>query len=233
VKLIRENFFWIRKAYLRAHSLFLGGAITQGPLGDRVALTFDDGPDARFTPRVLDILEKHAARATFFVLGERVGEFPALAKEVAARGHELAVHLYSHDREVARDDARFKAELTRTREAITATTGADPLFLRFPFAYLGRQKPRRILEEFGLHTVHWSFSSLDSSRDAGGILRRVEWALFPGAIVLLHDGVGGHSRRAKDRQATVAALPGVLEVCRKRGLAPVSLSELLSALVKR
>ena len=233
MKFIRENFFWVRKAYLRAHSLLLGGAITQGPMGEKVALTFDDGPDARFTPRLLDILDKHAARATFFVLGQRVGEFPDLAREIAARGHELAVHLYSHDRAVAKDDARFKAELTRTRDVVKTTTGADPRFLRFPFAYLGRQKPRRILEEFGLHTVHWSFSSEDSSRDAAGILRRVRDALFPGAIVLLHDGVGGHSRRARDRRATIAALPGILEVCRKRGLAPVGLSELLTEQVKR
>jgi len=233
MKFLRENLFWVRKAYLRAHSTLLKGAITQGPLGDKVALTFDDGPDARFTPQVLDILDKHEARATFFVLGERVEEFPDLAKEMVARGHELAVHLYTHDRAVAKDDARFKDELTRTRDAIKTTTGADPLFLRFPFAYLGRQKPSLILEEFGLYTVHWSFSSEDSKRDVPGILRRVKGALFPGAIVLLHDGVGGHSCYAKDRQATMAALPGVLEICRERGLAPVGLSDLLSALVKR
>jgi peptidoglycan/xylan/chitin deacetylase (PgdA/CDA1 family) len=228
MKLIRDNLFWIRKVYLQAHSILLGGAVTQGPLVNWVALTFDDGPDPRHTPQVLDILDTHQARATFFVIGERVEEFPDLAKEIATRGHELAVHLYSHDRAVARDDARFRTELTRTREAIKSATGAEPRYLRFPFAYLGHQKPSRITEEFGLQTVHWSFSSQDSRRDAQGILRRVRGALFPGAIVLLHDGIGGQSRYTKDRLATISALPGILTICRERGLLPVRLSDLLS-----
>ncbi len=216
-----------RRAWLWLYSHWLRGAIMHGPSEQKVALTFDDGPSDQWTPAILEILAKHDARATFFMVGEQIERYPDMAREVASQGHELAVHLFSHERSVADDDEAFRSELLKTRDLIQTTTGVQPLFLRFPFAYLGRQKPRRILSELGLHTVHWSFSSMDSRGDATRIQSRVEKTLFPGAIVLLHDGVGGHSKYSRSREATIHALPEVLKTCQGRSLAPVGLSEMM------
>jgi peptidoglycan/xylan/chitin deacetylase (PgdA/CDA1 family) len=222
-----NSFSFVNRSYLGLYSSWLGGAVTVGPADEKVALTFDDGPDDRWTPRILEILAEHRARATFFMLGAQIEKHPALAGAVASGGHELAVHLFSHDPRAADDDARFRSELVRTKELISGITGAPPLFLRFPFAYLGRQRPRRILDDLEMRTVHWSFSSMDSRLDAAGIEKRVARLLMPGAIVLLHDGVGAGSKHASSRQATVDALPGVLDLCRENGLAPTALSEML------
>jgi len=151
-----------------------------------------------------------------------------MAREVLDRGHEPGVHLFTHERAVADHDDLFRQQVEGSIEQIERATGARPRFLRFPFAYLGRQKPHRILAEFGLRTVHWSFSSMDSRRDAAGIARRVRRFIFPGAIVLLHDGVGGHSAHAKSRSETVRALPAVLDACAEMGLKPVSMSPMFS-----
>ncbi len=197
-----------------------------------MALTFDDGPSENWTPEILGILEKHGARATFFMIGEHVARFPDMAREVVVRGHEPGVHLFTHERAVADNDEIFRRQVVESIEQIEKATGARPRFLRFPFAYLGCQKPERILAEFGLRTVHWSFSSMDSRRDAAGIVRRVRRFLFPGAIVLLHDGVGGHSAHAKSRTETVRALPAVLDACAEMRLTPVSMSQMFSAGLK-
>jgi len=225
---LQELELWPRRAHLRLHGSWLRGAITRGPAVDQVALTFDDGPDERWTPEILVRLERQRARATFFMIGAHVAAAPELAREVVDRGHEAAVHLYSHDRAVVRDPARFRDEVRRTRDLIQSATGTAPRLLRFPFAALGRQRPRQIQREHGLTTVHWSFSSLDSRADAVRIRRRFRRVVFPGAIVLFHDGVGSGSQYATDRQATVEALPYVLADCRARQLAPVTLSTLLA-----
>jgi len=224
---IQELSLWPWRLYLPLLSLWNRGAITRGPAQDRVALTFDDGPDGRFTPAMLETLDRFQARATFFMLGAQIERAPDLAREVASRGHELAVHLFSHDRAAARDHARFREELLRTVALVQEAAGRPPRFLRLPFAYLGKQTPRRIRDDFGLRTAHWSFSLLDSRYAAARIEQRFRRAVFPGAIALLHDGVGPHSSHGRTRQPTLEALPGVIATCRERGLEPVTLSELL------
>ena len=211
------------------HAALLKGAVTQGPRVPKVAVTFDDGPDPSWTPLILDILDAHQAKATFFVLGDQLDAHRRLAEEVADRGHELASHLKSHDRAVADDDERFGREMRETADSIRAITGRLPRYMRFPFAYTGRQTPRAVREEFDITAVHWSFSGMDSRLDAGAVVRRVNRRLYPGAIVLLHDGVGKFSKYVKHRQATVDALPAVLARCREMALAPVTLSELMAA----
>ena len=224
---IQGNTLWPWQAYLPLLRLWHRGAITRLPAQDQVALTFDDGPDERFTPAILEILARHQARATFFMLGVQIEKAPELAREVARRGHELAVHLFSHERAVARDDRIFKEELRRTVALVREASGAAPRCLRMPFAYLGRQLPRRIQRDHGLQTVHWSFSSMDSRYDAARIAKRFRRTVFPGAIVLFHDGVGPGSSYASSRQATVDALSGVLGACHEQGLTPVTMSGLV------
>ncbi|MCP4196952.1 MAG: polysaccharide deacetylase family protein [Proteobacteria bacterium] len=215
------------RAYSKLHGFFRRGAITQGPMVSKVGLTFDDGPDRRWTPEICSILEKYDCRASFFMLGAQMEKAPELAREVVALGHEPCLHLFSHDRTVARDDRLFATELGSTMELIQHQTETKPRFLRFPFSYLGRQSPRAIEREYRIQTVHWSFSSLDSRLDPDRIVARVKRYLYPGSIILMHDGVGKHSKFTTNREATVAALPRILEACRENGLTPVPLSDLL------
>ncbi len=209
------------------HEAWLRGARTKGPEVPQVALTFDDGPDPRYTPQILSTLARHKAQATFFMLAGHVQAASTLAAEVVSAGHEAAMHLASHDRKVAKDDARTLEEIRRTREAIATATGAQAQLLRFPFGYLGRQSPALLLACHGVHTIHWSFSSMDSRLAPARIEARVRRFLFPGAIVLMHDGVAPGSRYAKDRLATIAALDGVLRACQERDLQVVSVSSLI------
>jgi len=217
----------LMRAYSQGHRLFLRGAITQGPSVNRVALTFDDGPHPEWTPRILDALEKASAKATFFMLGHALEKAPDLARQITDRGHEAAVHLFSHDEAAADDDARFNDELTRTIGLVRRATGRTPRVLGFPFAYFGRQTPARVIQRFGLQTVHWSCSTRDSRYNAAAQIRRVRKLLYPGAIILAHDGVGPHSKHARNRRETVAALPEIVDSIRKRALSPVRLDHLM------
>jgi peptidoglycan/xylan/chitin deacetylase (PgdA/CDA1 family) len=215
--------------YCRAHAALLRGAVTVGPDERKIALTFDDGPDERWTPGICSMLAERGARASFFMIGSSVEKAPELAREVADAGHSPCVHLFSHDRRVADDDALFEQELQKSIRLIDDKTGQRPAFMRFPFAYLGRQKPDSVFRKFGVRTVHWSFSSMDSRLDAERIVRRVGRRMFPGAIVLLHDGVGSFSKLSRNRDATLEALPKILDMCKRRGLEPVALDELLGS----
>jgi peptidoglycan/xylan/chitin deacetylase (PgdA/CDA1 family) len=223
----KKTRFTALRAYSKLHAFFRSGAIVQGPMVPKVGLTFDDGPDKRWTPKICSILEKYNSRASFFMLGTQIEKAPELAREVAALGHEPCLHLFSHDPAVARDDRLFAQELRSSMELIQNQTQTRPRFLRFPFAYLGRQSPRSIQSEYSIHTVHWSFSSLDSRLSPEAIVKRVKRFLYPGSIILMHDGVGEHSKFTTHREATVEALPGILEACLENGLSPVPLSDLL------
>ncbi|MCP4600343.1 MAG: polysaccharide deacetylase family protein [Proteobacteria bacterium] len=223
----RKPGFFVKRTLFGIHSLWMKDTVTQGPKVPEIALTFDDGPDERWTSKICSILEEQGAVGSFFMVGEHLERLPTLARDVVSRGHEPCVHLYSHNRSVADNDKLFLKELQETKELIEKTTYVRPVFLRFPFAYPGHQNPDRILHDFGLRTIHWSFSSLDSRLNAPSIVKRVRRFLFPGAIVLLHDGVGRGSQYTQNREATVEALPGVLEACRELGFATVTLSSLL------
>ncbi len=218
----------LRPAYLEALSRWYRRAIVCGPDRPAIALTFDDGPSSQWTPEILRALDAVGARATFFMSGDHVERHAEIARDVVAQGHEPAVHLFTHDRAIADDSARFRKELIDSIEIIERVTARRPAFIRFPFAYLGKQHPDHIEAEFDLRTVHWSFSSMDSRRDADRVVTRVQRWLFPGAIVLLHDGVGVSSAHARTRDATVAALPTVLDDCQRRKFAMVTLSELFA-----
>jgi peptidoglycan/xylan/chitin deacetylase (PgdA/CDA1 family) len=189
-----------------------------------VALTFDDGPSDQ-TPEVLDVLARHDVRAAFFMIGREVERRPDLAREVAARGHEIGNHSYSHPIYLYCRARRTRWELERAQEAIFAATGILPKFARPP---CGVRTPAyfRAARELGLETVQWTVAGFDwKKKDAMGVAHAVLRSLEPGAIILLHDG---DSSGKSDRRATVAALPIIIEGARSRGLSFVSLDELLA-----
>jgi peptidoglycan-N-acetylglucosamine deacetylase len=170
-----------------------------------VALSFDDGPDPRWTPVVLDLLRRYRVRATFCLVGEHVAEHPELVRRVAADGQVLCDHTWSHDEALpTRSPATIRAEIGRTYDAIVAASGGiRPRYYRAPG---GRWSPAVLAEarRLGLRPLGWSVDPADWRRPPAALItQRVLEGAAPGAVVLLHDGYG-------NRAATVAALREIL-----------------------
>jgi len=151
-----------------------------------IALTFDDGP-SESTPELLDILETHRAPATFFQCGANVRRLPAIAKEVAARGHELGNHTDTHPRLDFKSREFMVCELSAAQESIELATGIRPLYFRAPYGvrWFGL---RAAQQRLGLTGVMWTTIALDWKWPADRILPRLLRGGKNGAIFCLHDG---------------------------------------------
>jgi peptidoglycan/xylan/chitin deacetylase (PgdA/CDA1 family) len=169
---------------------FFGPFICRGNISRRcVALTFDDGPDARSTPALLDLLRERSVEAAFFCVGNRVATHPELAARIVGGGHLLENHTYTHSKATNLFSVgRLRAELARTQKVIQETTGTAPLLYRPP---MGLSNPRafRVARSLGLTVVGWTARGLDTKiTDPERIVARIERRLEPGTIILLHDG---------------------------------------------
>lgn len=191
--------------------------------GRGISLTFDDGPHAQGTPAVLDLLEAAGARATFFLVGEQVARRPDLAAEIAARGHEVALHGFRHTLLLRRTPRELAADLARAAAVIADAAGREPTRYRPPYGVFssgGLLVARRRWEPW-----LWSQWGRDWTRHAtpDGIAGRVTRRLTAGDVVLLHD--------ADDYSApgswsnTVAALPAIIEAAYALGEPLVALSD--------
>ncbi|MER7490308.1 polysaccharide deacetylase family protein [Streptomyces sp. NPDC126497] len=182
-----------------------------------VALTFDDGPDPESTPRFLDALEGLGVRATFFVLGDRVVRHPSVARETVRRGHELAVHGWSHDRPWLPAPADDVRALLRAADAVRELTGGHPLWYRPPYGILtsGRWAAARTA---GLRPVLWTVWGRDWTAGAtpASVRSAVTDGLRGGGTVLLHDTDGMSAPGCW--RAALGALPGIVAGCREAGL---------------
>jgi len=189
-----------------------------------VALTFDDGPHPEYTPRLLDILRRHRARATFFVVGERVERAPGIAKRIVAEGHVLANHTWSHARMTDAAPARRREEIRRCAEAIAPLGG-----LRLFRPPQGRQSvaSRMDIHRAGHDCIAWSAYIEDWLPQSPAILTaRLRSVISPGAIVVLHDAICDPTEDgAEDREALLAAVDTVLSE-RSRGMRFVTVPEL-------
>lgn len=188
-----------------------------------IAITFDDGPDPVYTPRILDLLKRHGDRATFFVTGQKVERFPQIAGRIAQEGHELGNHSYTHARLTRKSALAIRQEIERTEEILAGLTGQQPKLFRPPYGAVNKV----VLEQAqarGYRVVLWSWTQ-DSNdwRDPGvaAIVRKVAGGAKPGDIVLMHDSGG-------NRRQTVEALAQILEQLHQRGYRFVTVSELLS-----
>ena len=154
----------------------------------KVSLTFDDGPDEIHTPVILDILEKHKVKATFFVIGNKAEKQLELLRQIASKGHELGNHSYSHafffdlfGRK------KMEQDLQKANEVIKKVTGKRPGLFRPPY---GVTTPvlAKVVKKLGYKTIGWSVRSLDTVlKDKEKLTERVIERLHPGAILLLHD----------------------------------------------
>jgi len=180
-----------------------------------VALTFDDGPDPTDTPDVLDILKEKKVCATFFVLGQAAQSNPYLLKRLVNEGHEIGNHSFNHDYQ----QRRLVEEMNQTDKEVFAATGTHTYFYRPPGGFLSKSQ-LEIIKGNGHVVALWSVDSKDW-RNPGikQIVDNVMKHVFPGAIILMHDG-GYH------RTQTVKALGPIIDALRERGYRLVTLSEL-------
>jgi peptidoglycan/xylan/chitin deacetylase (PgdA/CDA1 family) len=180
-----------------------GGRISTG--SREVALTFDDGPDPRYTPEVLALLQRYRVKATFCVVGEQAQAYPELIRAIAAAGHTLCNHSWNHDVTLgSRSKATIRSDLTRTNAAIRAAVpGARIVYYRQP----GGAWTSAVVAtawELGMTSLHWDVDPQDWARPgAGSIASTVTADVGAGSIVLMHDAGG-------NRQQTVTALKTIL-----------------------
>ena len=205
-------------------ALPLGLCRWRGPAGaDRVALTFDDGPHPDTTPTVLDSLDELGVRATFFCLGELVERHPGVLQLILERGHEVGLHGQRHVHHLARSARFIRRDLAAGLTALERE-GVRPRFYRPPYGQVsgGTLVAARSL---GLELVLWSAWGREwRDPDPASVAQRIGRRLGPGSIVLLHDTE--HTSPPGSWRVGLAALPLVVADCERRGLRPVTMSEL-------
>jgi peptidoglycan/xylan/chitin deacetylase (PgdA/CDA1 family) len=191
---------------------------------DHVALTFDDGPDAAATPAILAALDRQGWQATFFMLGRMVERNPEVAAEVAARGHEIALHGYDHVSHLRRSPRQVHDDLRRGRDLVAAATGQTPRWFRPPYGVLSSGSCW-VAARLGLRTVLWTAWGRDWRARATGasVTADVRRGLRAGATVLLHDSDCTSAPGAW--KSTEAALPELADLFAGRGLAVGPLRE--------
>ena len=191
-----------------------------------VALTFDDGPDAVKTPAVLESLAKHNVHATFFVIGNRAEKQPQLLKMMAAQGHEIANHSYSHSYAnfKANKIEIFKEEIEKTNSIISLTTGQKPLLFRPPGGYLSDNMVEFVnSEQLTIAYWTWQQDSKDwrTGQSGQAIADHIIKNIQPGQIILLHDG-------ANNGLETARAVDILLTKLTAEGYRFITMSELIN-----
>ncbi|MEP7084251.1 MAG: polysaccharide deacetylase family protein [Betaproteobacteria bacterium] len=187
-----------------------------------IALTFDDGPDPTVTPQVLELLDAHRAKATFFCIGRNVALYPDLTREIVRRGHSVENHSDHHGWHFSfMSVGGIARELAAAQARIAAVTSATPVFFRAP---AGVRSPllEPALCRVGLRVVSWTRRGFDTvERDPGKVLRRMLADLRAGDILVLHDG--NSARTAAGTPVILEVLPQMLAAIRTTGLHPVTL----------
>jgi len=205
--------------------LIFGPSVERGPRNRKIYLTFDDGPNERATPAILETLAGARVPAAFFMVGDHVKRFPGLARRVVSEGHTVGNHTQNHVKLHFASRRKIQQQLEVAHGAIEWATQRTPRAFRAPHGY---RSPflRPVARELGYTVFGWTFGVFDTARPgAEEIRRRVRKRVRPGAIVLLHDGDGYDP--AGDRMQTAEALSGIIEDARAAGYEFASLNELL------
>jgi peptidoglycan/xylan/chitin deacetylase (PgdA/CDA1 family) len=221
IHLLAANHALVLGASLWPTSPLLGPNLTRlsGERAARgeIALTFDDGPDPTITPRVLDLLDAHGARASFFCIAARAERHPELVKEIHLRGHRIENHSYRHAPTFALGGLRgLRREIGHAQDVLTGLTGVRPRYFRAP---AGMRNPwlQRILSRLDLSLASWTRRGYDTvCRDPKGIARRLLKNLRGGDILLLHDGSA--ARDSRGRPVVLDALARLLDAAARRAL---------------
>ncbi|MEO8921833.1 MAG: polysaccharide deacetylase family protein [Caldimonas sp.] len=220
------NHLLLTGAGLWPRSSWLGRNWTKLPAAaaarGEVAITIDDGPDAEVTPAVLDILDAHAAHATFFAIADAAALAPALCREIVARGHSVQNHSNVHSHRFSLlGPAAMAREIGAAQSRLADITGVAPRFFRAP---AGLRNPflAPVLEHLELELVSWTRRGFDTvRRDPGQVLARLATGLAGGDILLLHDG--NAARTTAGQPVILDVLPPLLQRCASAGACPVTL----------
>lgn len=191
---------------------------------NEVALTIDDGPDPVVTPQVLDILDSFNAKATFFCIGNKAAQYPELCREIIRRGHAIENHSQQHRHNFSLLGlGGFHREITAAQQTLFNITGVHPKFFRAP---AGLRNPflEPVLHRLGLRLASWTVRGFDTQvKDAGKVKNKLLTGLFPGAILLMHDGNAALTKA--NVPVILAVLPSLLEAAKQQGLRFVTLAE--------
>jgi peptidoglycan/xylan/chitin deacetylase (PgdA/CDA1 family) len=192
----------------------------------RIAITIDDGPDPEVTPAVLDLLDRHGARATFFCIGRRAERHPDLCREIVRRGHAVENHSQNHATLFSTFGPRRMArEIEAGQDTLAAITGRRPRFFR-PTAGLRNPFLEPVLARRGLHLASWTRRGYDTrNRDADDVAARLTRNLAAGDILLLHDG--NAARTTSGMPVILAVLPRLFAAADAAGLTSVTLHSTL------
>ncbi|MBU9714839.1 polysaccharide deacetylase family protein [Bacillus tamaricis] len=200
--------------------------VLQGATGDnRVALTFDDGPDPRFTEQVLDVLNEYDVPATFFVMGARADAYPAIVTRIQEEGHIIGNHTYWHPNLVEEGEiSTLEREVTQTEDKLADIIGYRTKLFRAPYGFLYNELVEK-LAEMEYTVVGWSVDSLDwregpPEEIAYNVLSNVQ----PGAIILMHDGAEWEG----DRTNTIESLHQIIPALQAQGIEFVTVPNLLN-----
>jgi peptidoglycan/xylan/chitin deacetylase (PgdA/CDA1 family) len=186
--------------------------------GPFIALTFDDGPSAALTPKLLDLLAARHLKATFFVVGQNAADHPEILKRAVREGHEVANHSWSHPNLGKMSDDAVRRELQKTDDAITAAIGKRPTLMRPPYGSITARQKKWIHEEFGYRIILWDVDPLDWKRPGPSVVTaRILKETKAGSIVLSHD----------IHPPTIEAMPATFDQLMKKGFKSVTVTELL------
>ncbi|MFT4432968.1 polysaccharide deacetylase family protein [Caballeronia sp. 15715] len=218
----------ITAAGLWPRSTLLGANWTRLPdiprNANAIALTLDDGPDPLVTPRVLDLLDAHQVRATFFLIGERARRHPALTREIVARGHSVENHSQKHVHTFSVTGmGALSREIDESQRTLTDLTGERPAFFRAP-AGLRNIFLEPVLQKLDLRLAAWTRRGFDTrERNPEIVTRRLLRDLAPCDILLLHDG--GAAVTDDGQPVLLSVLPRVFDAAEKQGLHFITLRE--------
>lgn len=235
-----EYIFWIGFYFMTFYALlpalvsriFGFRVFSRGKVEREIALTFDDGPDPVYTPRLLDLLRRHGAKATFFLVGSHAEQHPEIVERIHAEGHVIGIHNYVHHSNWLMRPKTVKMQILRTSDVIKRITGVRPDFYRPPWGIVNLFDYRRLGH---LQIVLWTSMFGDWKQRVGAekLYRRMKRKLRPGEVFLLHD-CGRTFGADEDAPAgTIQALERILEDGREAGYRFVGVDEMIALTEKR
>ncbi|WP_338554969.1 polysaccharide deacetylase family protein [Paenibacillus sp. KS-LC4] len=221
-----DSMSWVKLQQRYPGAYFLNGS----RLKKEAALTFDDAPDPRFTPAILDILAKHHVQATFFLVGTRASKHPEIVKRIHREGHIIGNHSYNHEVMSRLSPNAFHRQVWQTDAILSRMIPYHPHFFRPPY---GEMLPKQVAwaQNNGYIVVNWDVDSADWKNNPSSkvILSNMHRTLRPGSIILQHAGGGA----AQSLSGTIEALPQLIASLQQKGYRIVTLPELLGKSAER
>ncbi|MBU2102785.1 MAG: polysaccharide deacetylase family protein [Candidatus Omnitrophica bacterium] len=192
----------------------------------KVALTFDDGPNEPYTSQILDILKEFNIKATFFLIGKNVQNYPEVARRIIREGHIIGNHTHDHPELILKLNSQIRYQIKKTEEVLVDATGVKPYLFRPPYG-LDTPLVWREAEKLNYIVIKWSASAFNGRKDMlpGQIVDKLRREVENGSIILFHDG--NRTTKNADRSRIVEALPMLIESLQKRSYQFVTVPQLL------